>query len=278
MYCAPARAASSARPPRTDELCRAIRAAVRGGRYVSPELAEVLVSGMQGANRHRAAAYRTLGARIPDLLQARRRPKRYRDRPGALPQREDREHLPHADPGKDGHEEQRRHDLLRDQERARAMKPMAPQETAALRATLGGGAAHPAHRGFGSAEPAPGRSALRSRQHLGGRTGGDPIRGDFTSEGGTHLTCWWSISSSPRATVSPWYAMRGSSIHPRLSRSSSCSPTTHLTSCASTVSPPGADYLPRQDARHCAAEGTRRERPLQVVTAPPGALSARLFS
>jgi two-component system invasion response regulator UvrY len=30
------------------ELCRAIRAAVRGGRYVSPELAEVLVSGMQG--------------------------------------------------------------------------------------------------------------------------------------------------------------------------------------------------------------------------------------
>jgi len=32
-----------------DELCRAIRAAVRGGRYVSPELAEVLVSGIQGA-------------------------------------------------------------------------------------------------------------------------------------------------------------------------------------------------------------------------------------
>jgi two-component system invasion response regulator UvrY len=31
-----------------DELCRAIRAAVRGGRYVSPELAEVLVNGMQG--------------------------------------------------------------------------------------------------------------------------------------------------------------------------------------------------------------------------------------
>jgi two-component system, NarL family, invasion response regulator UvrY len=31
------------------ELCRAIRAAVRGGRYVSPELAEMLVSGMQGS-------------------------------------------------------------------------------------------------------------------------------------------------------------------------------------------------------------------------------------
>lgn len=31
------------------ELCRAIRAAVRGGRYVSPELAEVLVSGIQGS-------------------------------------------------------------------------------------------------------------------------------------------------------------------------------------------------------------------------------------
>src|SRR5438876_970326 len=31
------------------ELCRAIRAAVRGGRYVSPELAELLVSGIQGA-------------------------------------------------------------------------------------------------------------------------------------------------------------------------------------------------------------------------------------
>src|SRR5581483_4503396 len=30
------------------ELCRAIRAAVRGGRYASPELAEMLVSGMQG--------------------------------------------------------------------------------------------------------------------------------------------------------------------------------------------------------------------------------------
>jgi len=33
-----------------DELCRAIRAAVRGGRYVSPELAEMLVNGMQGAS------------------------------------------------------------------------------------------------------------------------------------------------------------------------------------------------------------------------------------
>jgi two-component system, NarL family, invasion response regulator UvrY len=33
-----------------DELCRAIRAAVRGGRYVSPELAEVLVNGMQGVS------------------------------------------------------------------------------------------------------------------------------------------------------------------------------------------------------------------------------------
>jgi two-component system, NarL family, invasion response regulator UvrY len=32
------------------ELCRAIRAAVRGGRYVSPELAEVLVNGMQGVS------------------------------------------------------------------------------------------------------------------------------------------------------------------------------------------------------------------------------------
>ncbi|MGH8218314.1 MAG: response regulator [Steroidobacteraceae bacterium] len=31
------------------ELCRAIRAAVRGGRYVSPELAQVLVSGIQGS-------------------------------------------------------------------------------------------------------------------------------------------------------------------------------------------------------------------------------------
>jgi two-component system invasion response regulator UvrY len=31
------------------ELCRAIRAVVRGGKYVSPELAEVLVNGMQGA-------------------------------------------------------------------------------------------------------------------------------------------------------------------------------------------------------------------------------------
>jgi two-component system invasion response regulator UvrY len=32
------------------ELCRAIRAAMRGGRYVSPELAEMLVSGLQGAH------------------------------------------------------------------------------------------------------------------------------------------------------------------------------------------------------------------------------------
>jgi two-component system, NarL family, invasion response regulator UvrY len=32
------------------ELCRAIRASVRGGRYVSPELAELLVSGIQGAS------------------------------------------------------------------------------------------------------------------------------------------------------------------------------------------------------------------------------------
>jgi two-component system, NarL family, invasion response regulator UvrY len=32
------------------ELCRAIRAVVRGGRYVSPELAKMLVSGMQGAD------------------------------------------------------------------------------------------------------------------------------------------------------------------------------------------------------------------------------------
>lgn len=43
------------------ELCRAIRAAVRGGRYVSPELAEVLVSGMQAAPeelRHSALSER----------------------------------------------------------------------------------------------------------------------------------------------------------------------------------------------------------------------------
>ena len=32
------------------ELCRAIRAVVRGGRYVSPELAKLLVGGMQGAD------------------------------------------------------------------------------------------------------------------------------------------------------------------------------------------------------------------------------------
>lgn len=32
------------------ELCRAIRAAQRGGRYVSPELAELLVSGIQGGS------------------------------------------------------------------------------------------------------------------------------------------------------------------------------------------------------------------------------------
>src|SRR5258708_34544325 len=41
------------------ELCRAIRAAGRGGRYVSPELAEMLASGMQGAPgepRHRRLA------------------------------------------------------------------------------------------------------------------------------------------------------------------------------------------------------------------------------
>jgi two-component system, NarL family, invasion response regulator UvrY len=31
------------------ELCRAIRAVVQGGRYLSPELAKMLVSGMQGA-------------------------------------------------------------------------------------------------------------------------------------------------------------------------------------------------------------------------------------
>lgn len=43
------------------ELCRAIRAAVRGGRYVSPELAEMLVSGMQGSPgepRHSALSER----------------------------------------------------------------------------------------------------------------------------------------------------------------------------------------------------------------------------
>lgn len=43
------------------ELCRAIRAAVRGGRYVSPELAEMLVSGMQGTAgepRHSALSER----------------------------------------------------------------------------------------------------------------------------------------------------------------------------------------------------------------------------
>jgi DNA-binding NarL/FixJ family response regulator len=43
------------------ELCRAIRAAVRGGRYVSPELAEILVTGIQGAPgepRHSALSER----------------------------------------------------------------------------------------------------------------------------------------------------------------------------------------------------------------------------
>jgi DNA-binding NarL/FixJ family response regulator len=44
------------------ELCRAIRASVRGGRYVSPELAEMLVSGMQqgasGEPQHSALSER----------------------------------------------------------------------------------------------------------------------------------------------------------------------------------------------------------------------------
>ena len=47
------------------ELCRAIRAAMRGGRYVSPELAEMLVSGLQGGARasHGTACCRSASSR-----------------------------------------------------------------------------------------------------------------------------------------------------------------------------------------------------------------------
>ncbi len=86
------------------ELFRAIRTVARGGRYVGPELADLLVAGVRG-DPNAPAAQHPVGTRVPDLLQAGAGRVGVRDREPAVPQCQDGEHLPQSYPREDVHEE-----------------------------------------------------------------------------------------------------------------------------------------------------------------------------
>ena len=86
------------------ELFRAIRTVARGGRYVGPELADLLVAGVRG-DPNAPAAQHPVGTRVPDLLQAGAGRVGVRDRESAFPQCQDGEHLPQSYPREDVHEE-----------------------------------------------------------------------------------------------------------------------------------------------------------------------------
>ena len=99
------------------QLVGAVRTVVRGRKFVSPALAQILADGVTGnADRplHGELSQREfqifckLAAGVGGLEDRRR----------AAPVRQDGQHLPHARAREDGDEVQRRPDLLRDQERA----------------------------------------------------------------------------------------------------------------------------------------------------------------
>jgi DNA-binding NarL/FixJ family response regulator len=97
----------------SEQLVTAIRTVIGGGKYVSPSVAQVL-SAICPGNRQ-AAPCRPVQARVSDLLSTRIRRKRLEDCGRAVPQRENRQYLPGANPREDADEQQRRPDLLRSQ-------------------------------------------------------------------------------------------------------------------------------------------------------------------
>lgn len=118
-----------------DELVKAIRTVSQGRRYVSPTVAELLIGGLEKPTDqplHQTLSKREFQifcklARTSVGLDHRRR---------VVPERQDGQHVPHPHPGKDGHEVERRPDVLRHQERTGGMTPLRPN----------GGAPRPRHR------------------------------------------------------------------------------------------------------------------------------------
>jgi DNA-binding NarL/FixJ family response regulator len=99
------------------QLVGAIRTVVLGRKFVSPTLAQILADGVTG-DADRPAARRVIAARVPDLLQDRRRRRRIEDRRRAAPVGQDHQYLSDAGSGKDGDEVERGPHVLCDQERA----------------------------------------------------------------------------------------------------------------------------------------------------------------
>src|SRR5439155_24746368 len=69
-------------------------------------------AGPRGSRRRPAVPHAAFGARIPDLLQARRRAERFGNREGTFSQREDGEHLSLAYPRKNELQVERGYHLL----------------------------------------------------------------------------------------------------------------------------------------------------------------------
>jgi DNA-binding NarL/FixJ family response regulator len=110
----------------SEQLVAAIRAVTQGRKYVSPAVAEVLVDDLGGDPNqppHASLSEREFRGRQAGVQDCRR----------AVSKREDREHLPGAHPAEDGHEEQRRSHVLRNQESA---DPVAPPLKRKMRARV----------------------------------------------------------------------------------------------------------------------------------------------
>jgi DNA-binding NarL/FixJ family response regulator len=114
----------------SEQLVAAIRAVTQGRKYVSPAVAEVLVDDLGGDPNQpphaalserefqifcKLAAGKPVSKIADELFLSVKTVSTYRAR---IPQREDGEHLSRAHSAEDGHEDQRRPHLLRDQEPA----------------------------------------------------------------------------------------------------------------------------------------------------------------
>ena len=94
-----------------EELLKAVRMVLQGRRYVSDSLAELLLLDLDQADKPLHSLFSDREFQIFGKLRG--GPRRLRDRARAVSEREDGQHVPHADPGKDEDEEQRRPDQLR---------------------------------------------------------------------------------------------------------------------------------------------------------------------
>ena len=98
------------------QLVGAVRTAVQGRKYVSPTLAQVLAEGISGNGDE--PLHGSLSQREFQIFcKLAGRPGGLADRRGAASLGEDRQHLPDARSGEDGHEIERRPHLLRGEER-----------------------------------------------------------------------------------------------------------------------------------------------------------------